>query len=48
MEERKKLTPIHPGEILQHEFIEPMGLSQNKLAQQIHVPASRINEIILG
>lgn len=48
MEERKKLSPVHPGEILQHEFIELMGLSQNKLAQQLHVPASRINEIILG
>ncbi len=48
MEERKKLSPVHPGEILQHEFIEPMGLSQNKLAQQIHVPARRINEIVQG
>ena len=44
----KKLNPVHPGEILQYEFIEPMGLSQNKLAQALHVPARRINEIVLG
>ena len=44
----KKLPPMHPGEVLQHEFIEPMGLSQNKLAQALHVPARRINEIVLG
>lgn len=45
---KKKLLPVHPGEILQHEFIEPMGLTQNKLAQALHVPARRINEIALG
>ena len=44
----KKLTPIHPGEILQHEFIEPMGMTQNRLAFALHVPARRINEIVLG
>ncbi len=43
-----KLLPVHPGEILQHEFIEPMGLTQNKLAQALRVPARRINEITLG
>ena len=46
--EQTKLKPVHPGEILQFEFIEPMGLSQNKLAQALHVPARRINEIVLG
>jgi antitoxin HigA-1 len=45
---KKKLTPIHPGEILQQEFIEPMGMTQNKLAMELHVPARRINEIVLG
>jgi addiction module HigA family antidote len=45
---KKKLTPIHPGEVLQHEFIEPMGMTQNKLAMELHVPARRINEIVLG
>jgi antitoxin HigA-1 len=45
---KKKLTPIHPGEVLQQEFIEPMGMTQNKLAMELHVPARRINEIVLG
>jgi addiction module HigA family antidote len=45
---RKELAPVHPGEILQKEFLEPMGISQNKLAIALHVPARRINEIVLG
>jgi antitoxin HigA-1 len=45
---KQKTTPIHPCEILQSEFIEPMGLSQNKLALALGVPARRINEIVLG
>ena len=44
----KNLAPVHPGEILQQEFIVPMGLTQNKLALALHVPARRINEIVLG
>ena len=44
---KKKLHPIHPGEVLLEEFLKPMGLSQNKLALSIGVPARRINEIIL-
>ena len=44
----KKLDPVHPGEILQKEFLEPMGLSQNRLALALRVPARRINEIVLG
>ena len=44
----KSLSPVHPGEVLQHEFITPMGLTQNKLAIALHVPARRINEIVLG
>jgi addiction module HigA family antidote len=43
----KKLAPVHPGEILQKEFLEPMGLSQNRLALALRVPARRINEIVL-
>jgi addiction module HigA family antidote len=42
-----KLPPIHPGEILREEFMKPMGLSQNALARALHVPARRINEIVL-
>jgi addiction module HigA family antidote len=45
---KEELAPVHPGEILQKEFLEPMGLSQNKLAIALHVPARRINEIVLG
>jgi len=44
----KKLDPVHPGEILQKEFLEPMRLSQNRLALALGVPARRINEIVLG
>lgn len=43
-----KLNPVHPGEVLLEEFLKPMGLSQNRLALSIRVPARRINEIVLG
>jgi len=43
-----KLTPIHPGEILREEFLEPMGISQYRLAKDISVPPRRINEIVHG
>jgi addiction module HigA family antidote len=43
-----KLPPIHPGEILLEEFLEPMGLSQYRLSKDITVPPRRINEIVLG
>ncbi len=44
----KKMPPIHPGEILLEEFLEPMGISQYKLAKDISVPPRRINEIVQG
>lgn len=44
----KKLPPIHPGEILLEEFLEPMGISQYRLAKGISVPPRRINEIVHG
>ena len=44
----KKLDPIHPGEVLLEEFLEPMGLSQNRIARDIGVPPRRINEIVHG
>ena len=44
----KKLPPIHPGEILLEEFLEPMGISQYRLAKDISVPPRRINEIVHG
>lgn len=43
-----KLKPIHPGEILAEDFLIPMGISQYRLAKEIHVPAQRIGEIIAG
>ncbi len=43
----KKLTPIHPGEVLLLEFLEPMEMSQSRLARGIGVPPRRINEIVL-
>ncbi|HUT44126.1 MAG TPA: HigA family addiction module antitoxin [Desulfobacterales bacterium] len=46
--ENKKLPPIHPGEILREEFLEPMGVSQYRLAKNISVPPRRINEIVHG
>lgn len=45
---KKKLAPIHPGEILLEEFLNPMHLSQNKLARDIGVSPRRINEIVHG
>jgi addiction module HigA family antidote len=45
---RKAHRPIHPGEILLEEFLDPMGLSQYRLAKDISVPARRINEIVHG
>jgi addiction module HigA family antidote len=45
---RKKLPPIHPGEILLEEFLKPMGISQYRLSKDISVPPRRINEIVHG
>ena len=44
----RKLAPIHPGEVLLADFLEAMGVSQYRLAQDISVPPRRINEIVLG
>lgn len=44
----KKLPPIHPGEILLEEFLKPLGISMNKLAEELHVPANRITQIVKG
>jgi antitoxin HigA-1 len=45
---RKRLPPVHPGEILDEEFLKPLALSQYRLAKGIRVPARRINEIVHG
>jgi addiction module HigA family antidote len=44
----KKLPPVHPGEILYEEFMEPLGLSQSKLGRDLGVSPRRINEIVHG
>ena len=41
-------TPTHPGEMLLEEFLKPMGLTQRELAEAIHVPYQRVNEIVNG
>ena len=45
---RNVMRPIHPGEILQEEFLEPLGITAGKLAEAIHVTPARIYEIISG
>lgn len=45
---QQKLAPVHPGEILLEEFLEPMRISQYRLAKDISVPPRRINEIVHG
>jgi len=45
---KRKLAPIHPGEVLLNDFLEPMGISQYRVAQDISVPPRRINEIVHG
>lgn len=44
----KKLKPIHPGEVLEQDFIVANGISQYRVAKDVGVPARRINEIIHG
>jgi addiction module HigA family antidote len=45
---KKLLEPIHPGEILEEEFMRPLGLSANSVARRIDVPVTRISEIVRG
>jgi antitoxin HigA-1 len=44
----RKTPPIHPGEILQEEFLRPLGISQYRLAKEMSVPPRRINQIVQG
>ena len=41
------MRPIHPGEILREDYLNPLGMSANALAQALKVPASRVNDIVL-
>ena len=40
------MRPIHPGEILLEDFLEPLGMSVNALSKELYVPAQRLNEIV--
>ncbi len=40
------MRPVHPGEILREDFLLPLGMSANALAQALHVPAPRVNDIV--
>jgi addiction module HigA family antidote len=42
------MNPIHPGEVLSHEYLKPLGVTQHRLALAIGVPPRRINEIVHG
>lgn len=44
----RRLPPVHPGEILREEFLAPMGISVYELANALHAPRSRINDVVLG
>lgn len=44
----EKLNPVTPGELLKEEFLDPMGISQYRLAKEIDVPAGRIGQIVAG
>jgi antitoxin HigA-1 len=42
------MPPVHPGEVLREDFMKPLGLTVNKIALDLHVPATRIGEIVHG
>lgn len=48
MQETAVLAPVTPGELLKEEFLEPMGISQYRLAKETGIPAQRIGQIVLG
>jgi antitoxin HigA-1 len=41
------MRPVHPGEVLREDFLKPLGMSANALSKALHVPAGRINDIVL-
>lgn len=41
------MRPVHPGEVLREDYLKPLGMSANALAKALHVPATRINDIVL-
>jgi len=45
---RKTMPPIHPGDTLREDFLKPLGLSANRLALELRVPVTRVNDIVRG
>ena len=45
---RKTMPPVHPGETLREDFLKPLGLTANRLAIELQVPATRVNDIARG
>lgn len=45
---QRALEPLPPGDVLLHEFLRPLGISQNRLARDLDVPVGRVNEIVHG
>jgi addiction module HigA family antidote len=45
---RKRMPPIHPGETIREDVLKPLDLSVNRLAMDLHVPVTRLNEIVHG
>ena len=41
------MRPVHPGDVLREDFLKPLGMSANALSKALHVPAGRINDIVL-
>lgn len=48
VEREERLPPVHPGEVLLEDFMKPLGLSQYRLAQDLHVSPMRISQIVHG
>jgi addiction module HigA family antidote len=48
MAKKPIMPPIHPGETLREDFMRPLGLSANRLALELHVPVTRVNDIVRG
>lgn len=43
---QKRMLPVHPGEVLREDYLQPLGLTMNALAMQLRIPATRVSEIV--
>jgi addiction module HigA family antidote len=48
VQRKRDIPPVHPGEILKGDFLDPLGMSVNALSRSIKVPRARLNDIVLG